>query len=303
MAGVFLPNSVFLKGRADTSSIIGWLRFITPIIIWLIKEPSLYSLMLGLLLAFLINKSNGLIAESQQIRLYLYIGMILLHLQFAKLGWFFRYEAYLIFSGSVILMELAIDWIRFLREKNSLQVSISSVTGVAIVTLLLIPLLYRGGKAIAFYPLAVKNIYEQQVQMGRFISRFYSGRIIAANDIGAINYYADIYLIDLYGLASLEITDLKINHKLNAETIDRLVRQKNVDLIVIYPSWYEDLLPQSWIPIGNWVIEENVVCGSDLVEFYAINPSQVNTILQNLISFSHLLPRTIKQSGMYTEVP
>lgn len=299
----FLPNTVFLKGRADLSSITDWLRFWGVGIAQLSQEPYLYSLILGILLAFLINKRNGSINYSQQLRVYLYIGMFLLHLQFAKLGWFFRYEAYLIFSGSVILMELANSWLGVLREKTSLRLDYSSVTAVAIVIVLFIPLLYRGGKAMALSPLAVKNIYEQQVQMGRFIAQFYRGRTIAANDIGAINYYADIYLLDLFGLASLEMTDLKINHKLSAEAIDRLVRQKSADLIVIYPSWFEDVLPSNWIATGSWVIENNVVCSSDLVTFYALNSSQVPIIAKNLKSFSRLLPGTIKQSGIYTELP
>ncbi len=45
--------------------------------------------------------------------------------------------------------------------------------------------------------------------MALFLKDFYAGNVVAANDMGAINYIADIRCLDLYGLASMEVADLK----------------------------------------------------------------------------------------------
>ena len=51
--------------------------------------------------------------------------------------------------------------------------------------------------------------YHQQVQMGTLLREYYTGRTIAVNDIGAVNFFADITVIDLVGLASMDVARLR----------------------------------------------------------------------------------------------
>ena len=58
-------------------------------------------------------------------------------------------------------------------------------------------------------PYATANNYQQQYQMGSFLARFYQGKAIAANDIGAINYLADIKTVDLDELSNFQVAKMK----------------------------------------------------------------------------------------------
>ena len=73
------------------------------------------------------------------------------------------------------------------------------------------PWLIRAVSALANTVHATTNIHDQQVQMGRFLARHYAGRAVAVNDIGAVCYFADLRLCDLWGLGSAEIARLAPN--------------------------------------------------------------------------------------------
>ena len=61
----------------------------------------------------------------------------------------------------------------------------------------------RGIASLGNIPQASKNIYEQQYQMGLFLETFYSSEKVAANDIGAIHFLADIQCLDLWKILQL----------------------------------------------------------------------------------------------------
>ncbi len=50
--------------------------------------------------------------------------------------------------------------------------------------------------------------------MGLFLNEYYNEDCIAANDIGAINYLADVKCIDLKGLGSKDIAPFKLKMKI-----------------------------------------------------------------------------------------
>lgn len=152
-------------------------------------------------------------------------------------------------------------------------------------------------------PIASNNIYEQQYQMALFLKQYYQGANVAANDIGAINYYADINCLDLAGLASNEVLNLIRNNKFNTNNIDELTKNHNTQIAIVYNSWYEQAggLPKSWHNVGEWTITNNVVCGGVTVSFYAVKPDEKDKLLQNLRNFSKQLPIDVIQSGEYTK--
>src|SRR6185436_5620763 len=80
----------------------------------------------------------------------------------------------------------------------------------------------RGVRAHLETPGAVANIYEQQIQMGRFLARFYPGQGVAANDIGAICFLADLRVLDLWGLASRDVAEAKLTGTYSTARIGEL---------------------------------------------------------------------------------
>jgi hypothetical protein len=163
------------------------------------------------------------------------------------------------------------------------------------------PLFLRAVRTFIWIAPAAKNIYEQQYQMAKFISRYYAGDTLAANDIGVINYFADIDCLDLVGLGSLEVAGLRLSGGYNAESLGKLARTKKARIAVVYEKWLEKLavIPPDWIKVGNWRILRNVTCGDETVTFYAIGLAEEKALSANLREFSSLLPDDVVESGKY----
>ena len=110
--------------------------------------------------------------------------------------------------------------------------------------------------------------------MGMFFKYFYPDASIAANDIGAITFLGDIRLLDLVGLASIEVLRSKNDHSYTTSQIGQMSKNKDVALAIVYDNWFrlENLtgVPSDWIKVGDWKINNNVVCGGDVISFYAV---------------------------------
>jgi len=111
-------------------------------------------------------------------------------------------------------------------------------------------------------------------------------------------YLADIQLIDLFGLGSIESARLKLDNNFTASEIHNLTQQKHVRVAVVYDSWFRPGtkagIPQEWIRVGRWRIPENVICGDDTVAFYAVDPSESESLKRDLLQFRSLLPKDVQ---------
>jgi hypothetical protein len=149
----------------------------------------------------------------------------------------------------------------------------------------------------------MKNIYDQQYQMARFLETYYSGDAVAANDIGAINFMSDVRCLDLWGLGSVEVTRAKLAGAFNTSKIAELAALHQVRIALLYSVWFQgdESVPESWIKVGQWTIRECVVCGYPTVSFYAIDENEAERLKQNLQAFSVRLPADVIQAGAYYE--
>lgn len=126
------------------------------------------------------------------------LGASLLHLFFADVGWGYRYEAYLI-AAAIATIGCAIPDITISRDSWAIGTSlVFAVVGSWM-------LAQRTVGAEMTLPHMSTAVYSQQVQIARFLSRFEQGASVAANDVGAINYYANIDCLDLVGLGDRDV--------------------------------------------------------------------------------------------------
>jgi hypothetical protein len=51
--------------------------------------------------------------------------------------------------------------------------------------------------------------------------------------------------------------------------------------------------------VGEWAIQDNVVCGGSVVSFYAVKPTEKERLISNLHLFSFMLPPTVGQAGFH----
>jgi hypothetical protein len=315
----WLPNSILIRKDAYVNEMFnsnqayiinpmnnGTIGFFLNLFKNMIFAGHVLVLIIGayiLLLLGLIRKKTPWSLEN--VLLINFIVLALIHMQFAKIGHFFRYEAYLVALGlfviGYVIAQILKDykWIPLTWKK----IVVGFITFVLLYNGIL-PLLYRCRTSNANIPIACRNTYEQQYQMGLFLRKYYMNASVAVNDIGAVTFLSDIHLLDLVGLANIDVLKLKTEDAYTTQNIGHLSRDKNIVLAIVYDEWFqlEDLegLPPEWIKVGNWKIQNNVICGGDAVSFYSVKTSEKDQLVCNLRLFSNLLPLSVGQSGLYT---
>src|SRR5262249_6614239 len=118
---------------------------------------------------------------------------------------------------------------------------------------------------------------------------------------GAISYLGDVRLLDLFGLADLEVGRLKLERRYDTRAIRELARARGVKVAVVYDEWFDKMggVPREWGRAGEWTITHNVVCGSDSVTWYAVDRAEAAPLIQHLRDFSTRLPPDVRQGGAY----
>lgn len=214
------------------------------------------------------------------------------HLLFAKLGWFYRYEAYVILFNGIFLLLMLDEHLSRIRKSGKFVNSSGAVAaGILIITCY--TFYFRGVKAYHETPKAIKNIYEQQYQTARLVKYFFPNGNIVLNDIGAVCYYEDIHLTDLWGLGDLEMSKLRLSGEWTRERIDKLVTQRDASIAIIYNVMPE--YPKTWQKVAEFEINGLVTCAQHSVAIYNIDPQDLPETKAKVSAFSRHLPADIKQ--------
>jgi hypothetical protein len=303
----WLPSSILLKGSfprfTDLSTAVDSL--VTPAYSNVKSAPHLVVLVgAALFLAFYVYDKRKTAWESRQVMTAIFVLIALAHIQFCMVARFFRHESYLVALGIVVIVAQLADLLpeRLFGTPADRTLVAKHACGVLLVALVVYPCLVRAVATLVYLPNASKNIYDQQYQMGLFIKRYYQGSSVALNDIGAVNFLADVHCLDLWGLGSHEVTQLMRRHEYHNRDILRLAGQAGVKLAMVYDPWYAREiggLPREWVWVGQWTLTDNVVTGGATVSIYAVDESETVPLMQKLQDFSPMLPKGVKQSGRY----
>ena len=311
----FLPNPILRKANlpgADAAQLVGTFTGYVAVR-RLFVNPHLFLPVLAALglICWTLPRAQGREAHGKTV-LLIFLLALGLHLSFADVGWFYRYEAYLVGLGVIGLGIAAAEWIgardgsgegACLGERGWMKCGRGGSRAAAVVLglLLVVGLGDRGARAWLETPRASANIYEQQYQMGLFLKRYYEGATIALNDIGAANYLADIRCVDLYGLADREILAAFRAGTYSVATLERIGRERGARIAILYPHWVR--MPASWVQVGQWQIGKNIVNGGDTVAFFALQRGEEQNLIRNLREHAARLPASIRQGGAYVEAP
>ena len=152
-------------------------------------------------------------------------------------------------------------------------------------------------------PQASNNIYEQPYHVGLFLDEYYDGECIAANDIGAMNYHADIECLDLRGLGSLRVAKARLNDEMGRKFVAEEAEKRDCKIAIIFEDKdYGYGIPDEWIKVGEWKVKDDVVLGDDEISFWAVDDKELNSLISHLKDFSSELPNSVEESGLYKEV-
>ena len=206
----------------------------------------------------------------------------LIHAGLARFGWFFRYEMYLIGLLTVSVFAVGMELLTSSAgEKRWAQ------------GMLLLFAVGLSGRAAGIAYLSPRNavaIYEQQYQIGQFLSRYYAGHSVALNDIGAPTYLTDLKCLDLFGLASPEVARLGVPTR---EQLADFSTRYNVEIAILYPSFFNRIVPASWIPVASLTIDNlpgHLFLGDKTVELYATSAALSKRLKEQVRAFSSELP-------------
>jgi hypothetical protein len=290
----FLPNSVLVKsGSFNYSNPIQILYdiFFDKLVYARNGMAALATQRLLIILPLIYFLFKRYLKQAYFFILVFLFGATILQLSFASTGYMYRYEAYLFFCFMIILPVLFYKYGR--QVLLQLDPLLSRVVALVMVFFLLFPVVLRSTTALNKTPQACINIFDQQYQMAVFTKQYYDHSAIALNDIGAIGYYTNAKIVDLWGLADIAVTKSKKQHYWTPEFLDSLCRANQVQIAIIYDVWFTDSLTRKWSKAATWQIQNNVICGDSKVSFYSLDSSSKNILQQKLREFKSRLPSSI----------
>jgi hypothetical protein len=283
----FLPNSLVLKGYGmniqETGHLLGYLAS------WLSKAANHTHAIVAMLALYLLLPG----AKKNQNRdaMGLVLWFSLAHFALARYNHVYRYEAYLMGLAWVVIWKHLSQELKFESSVTLWKkVTKEKVQTLAIFLLLLSPL-YRSMDSYVVGTRAMVNIFEQQVQMARFVQTYYNTSSIGALDVGAVAYYSDCKLLDMWGLGDLDFARLKLRNAYVPDSIHALCMEKKMDLAIGYGN---DMVHPAWQKTESWVISNNAVCSRDTIDFYAFSEIGRAQLRQNLDHFHRQLPPEVR---------
>jgi len=220
----------------------------------------------------------------------LFFGMLVAQVVLASVGWFDRYQAYLIILGAWFLVSedglaLLVDPATFRQHAVGMALAVVAVLGLGH---------HKVGDLLST-PEATNNVYEQQYQMARFIAAYYPGASVAANDVGLLSDGTNRHITDLYGLGSTDI--LRVARAAGGQqymlgaAVAPLLARAGAQVMVIYPDWFQPSLYANWFPVARWTIGgTRVTVAEPSVVFFAPTNQGAALLRQNLIAFQPQLP-------------
>ena len=297
--GPWLPIPVLLDSHAPVlGSPATWVPFLRRLPVTLAERHHWHmpALLLGACGILLLH--SGEVPERVRVpRLVLacFVPALLLHVLFAGIGAFFRYEAYLVAIGLAAMIAVAAggrDAPPDARGTATWRAALAALAALVLAA----PLFARGVVAVRNTSRAEASIYRQQVQMSRFVHDYFRGQTVAINDLGAVSWYGGAKVIDLVGLATPAVADARIAGRFFTPFIDSLCSAEHVRVALLYAPWFagDRALPSGWRAVARWSVPEAIVLGGTTVTIYATTPGAADSVRDAVRAFGARLPPGVR---------
>jgi hypothetical protein len=279
--GYFLANSIVAK-TAVGGGPLRVLRSLGNVPLRLVVDPVLLTLMAGAVVVLLwVPIRAGLRAVTWALLVGAIFHVALVGVEVST-G---RYQAYLIAAGLFFTYEIV-------EQVGVPRLGHAAWTRVALVLLvvLILPL-----HVTAAMPRGAHEIRSQQAQTADLLAAAYAGRAVAVNDIGLVALHHRGPMLDLAGLASIEVLRARKGPGVSAAFLERVVREHHVEVVAIYDSWFAGMIPPTWTRVGTWRLtaRDRVTVGGLKVAFYAPSTALVGRLDAALREFEPRLPRDV----------
>ena len=222
------------------------------------------------------------------------IVALLAQAEWGDIGWWNRYEMYLIMFGTLVICRMATEATVAATYRPARLVFVLTFAAVST---------GRLGLTIAT-PLASSNTYRQRYQIGKFFEAEYNGRPVATGELGYATLFHDGVVVDLLGLGTYDITVQMRDHggHVPAKTVENILAKNHVQAIAVYPATLDvSSAPADLWHAGRWLLREHNVSGfQDTVDFYASNEREGHILEHRLNAYAHRLPSRVKYQNRNT---
>ena len=281
MGGELLPNSVVAKtilghGLGGQKGVRGYAERLTA--------DSLIPVLVLLALGYLVLvAAGGLVGERRRRAIFpsmAFVVTVALHMGFAQVGWFERYQAYLIGIGLLAALSIASAVV----PPNARVV----VPALLCFAILLAPVKWQ---LLLDTPKSSDNTYRQRYQAGRLLERYYRGQPVATGELGYISLFHEGSVTDLFGLGDTEVLKARVHNRDTKGFWADLARRRGFRVAALYPSTLLFHTPDPWILVATWHLNEKRVTAyeSDF-QFWATTPGEVDLLKAHLKAFESSLP-------------
>lgn len=206
-----------------------------------------------------------------------------------RFGWLERYEDYLMLATALICIYLAKSTIREALAPPNGDRLLLALAGAA--SLLIVGARYW--EMTLKIPLASNNIYEQQLQMHRFVDGYYR-EPVAVNDLGLVSYRNPYPVLDLGGLGSEKARSMIASHA-TASDYEAFVAANGVHLVIVYQEWFTGRIPETWQRVGTLSLSrERISAAQGEVNFYVTDEPTAVAVRRELRDFKATLPSRVE---------
>jgi hypothetical protein len=213
-----------------------------------------------------------------------------LHMVFAQIGWYERYQAYLVALGAYMVLCL-------LAELPATRPSTNGSAARAWVAPALVCLLalFSGNKPAAVLRAgdAMTDTYEQRYQLARFFEQHFEGEPIATGELGYVSLFHDGPITDVFGLGDYEVLEewQRVDGRPKAPFWEDIMLRRGVDVVAVYPLTLFKVVPDSWIAVGSIGVDHPIsTAPGAALDIYATRPEAVAGIKQALEEFRDDVP-------------
>jgi hypothetical protein len=278
MGGGVLPNSVLAKGHGvrNTQLQTGGLGPV-DVVGRVARDP---------LLAALVVCAIGYVALTwgrSARRLVPAVTLIvaaLLHAALADVGWFERYQAYLIAIGLYLVLGMIGDLPGDLRRRG--------LVALMVVSVLFTP---AKGALLLKAPRWADEMFRHTYQAGLFFERYYDGEPVATDQLGYVSLFHDGPLTDFAGLGDYDVLQRVPPTSEELRSFWReLAEERGFRVVLVPATSAAAAAPDTWVLAGRLRIDGPYEGISRVFDFWATTPDEVTALQDHLREFESELP-------------
>lgn len=276
LGGGLLPNSVLAKGQGVGGQLDNDGLGIVDVVNRLGQDPFLVAL--AVLAVGYVVLTWGRPARYRLTAVTLAVA-VALHVVLADVGWFDRYQAYLIAIGVYLALGVASELPAGFRRRG--------VTVLVVVALLLTP---AKAALLIRTPRYADEMYRHQYVAGQFLDRYYDGRPIATDQLGYISLLHEGPLTDFAGLGDYEVLRRAERTSDDVGLRADLARERGFRVAVLPQVASLFSVPDTWVLVGTFRIDGPYDGISRQLQWFATTPDEVHALREHLLGFEAKLP-------------